>query len=134
MSSGPERVAGLLIRHLGLPFFLPAHVAERVVPRPVISSVPGTLLGMTVVAGRVIPVVDLRRQPGKRPLQIVVCDVEGEQVAIAGISAVASGFYDLTETGVKVGDEVVPILDVAAEVQRVERHVASRRSEREESA
>ena len=126
MTKVSTRAAGILIRHLGSLCFLPVAVAQRVVSRPVISTVPGTLLGMTVVAGRVLPVVDLRRQPGRRPLQIVVCDIDGEQVAIAGISAVASGFFDACEGGVKIGDEVVPTLDVAAEVQRIERQLAGR--------
>jgi hypothetical protein len=133
MTEAATRAAGIVIRHLGVLYFLPVEVAERVVSRPVISTVPGTLLGMTVVGGRVLPVVDLRRQPGRRPLQIVVCDIDGEQVAIAGISAVASGFFDACEGGVKIGDEFVPTLDVAAEVQRVERQLAGRGASHEEA-
>jgi len=134
MTEPATRAAGILIRHLGALYFLPTTVAQRVVSRPVISMVPGTLLGMTLVAGRVLPVVDLRRQPGRRPLQIVVCDIDGEQVAIAGISAIASGFFDVSEDGVKIGDEHVPPLDVAAEVQRVERQLAGRGASHEEAS
>jgi hypothetical protein len=123
-----RRAGGLLLRSLGALYFLPAHVAVSVVPRPVISAVPGTSLGMTLVGGRVLPVVDLRRQPGRRPLQVVVCEIDGEEIAIAGVSAVSSGFFEEAPGGVLLGEELVPTLDVSAELARLQRGLSERRT------
>ena len=111
-----RRVAGVLVRYRDALRFVPAEVALRIVRRPVISRVPGTELGITLVAGRVTSVVDV----GERGDELLVCDVAGEPVALAGLSVVDAGFYDGDESGARLGDELVPRFDVQAELRRIE--------------
>ena len=108
-----ERTSGVVVIHKGRRCFVPAAVAREVVPRPVISRVPGTPLGMALVSGRVVPVIDL----GDDRRQLLVCDLDGEAVAIAGLDVVEAGFFEAVDR--------MPTLDVAAEVRRAEAELLS---------
>jgi hypothetical protein len=114
--SAARRVAGVLVKYDGALYFVPADVAQRIVRRPVISRVPGTELGITLVGGRVTSVVDV----GERGDELLVCDVEGESVALAGLTMLGSGFYEAEGEGARLGDTYVPRFDVRAELRRVE--------------
>ena len=121
------KIAGVVVEQAGVLRFVPASVAQRIVPRTVISMVPGTELAMTLVEGRVVSVLSL----GSVRRELLVCDVEGEAVALAGLDIVASGFYDAHPEGVKVGSAIVPLLDVAAELRRIEQRFWAERIESE---
>ena len=54
-----DTTAGLIVKCGKHVRFVPMHVAQRVVPRPVVSAVPGTGVGMALIASRVIPVIEV---------------------------------------------------------------------------
>jgi hypothetical protein len=118
-TSESARVAGLLVSLGGLRHFIPASAASQVLARPVVSRVPGSQLGMTLCAGRVIAVIEL----GSDPCELVVCEQDGETVALSGLAVVTAGFFDADGTGVRVEGERIPPLDIAAELERAERSV-----------
>lgn len=103
--------------------FIPAEVARHVVSEPEISDVPGTGLGMALVGGEVLPVVPLGASTGA----VVVCEVHGERIAFSGLSPEAAGFFEVAPEGVRVGDTVVPELDLGAVRAQVERRLQERR-------
>jgi len=122
-----QKLAGIVVEHAGALRFVPASVAQRILRKTVISTVPGTELAMTLVEGRVVSVLSL----GSTRRELLVCDVEGEAVALAGLGIVASGFYAAHPDGVRVGLEIVPLLDVAAELRRIEQRLWAERIESE---
>ena len=115
------RTSGIVVVHKGRRCFVPAEVAREIVPRPVISRVPGTPLGMALVSGRVVPVIDL----GDDRRQLLVCDLDGEFVAIAGLDVVEAGFFEADPDGVRDGAQRIPMLDVAAEIRRAQAELLS---------
>jgi hypothetical protein len=119
------RHAGLLVEHRGALRFIPVNVAQRIVRRDAISRVVGSELGMTLFEGRVISVIELG---SSHRSELVVCDVDGESVALAGLSVLASGFFEAREEGVLSDAGTAPLLDVAAEVRAFERQLWKRDS------
>jgi hypothetical protein len=100
---------GLLMRSDQGLHFIPADVAQNLVPEPEISDVPGTGIGMALVGGEVLPVLSL----GSRQGAVVVCEVRGERVAFSGLTPEAAGFFDALPGGVRVNGELAPELDLA---------------------
>jgi hypothetical protein len=123
MSGAPEndrdhsRAAGLLVTLAGLRRFIPASSALQVLPRPVVSRVPGSELCITLCAGRVIAVIEL----GTDASELIVCELDGEIVALSGLSVVRAGFFEADGPGVRVDGEQIPPLDLGAELERTER-------------
>jgi hypothetical protein len=105
-----QPVLGLVVKVSGTLWFLPAEVAERVVPCPVISAIPGTGIGMALVGGRVVAVVGVDAAAD----HLVLCNVGGEEVAFAGMSVVATGSFPSAPGGIRHGDRRVPRFDVDA--------------------
>jgi len=101
---------GLVMRSDNGLCFVPADIAHGLVPEPEISDVPGTGVGMALVAGEVLPVLAL----GNRVGAMVVCEVAGERIAFSGLTPEASGFFESCPGGVRVGQEVAPELDLGA--------------------
>ena len=56
------QVGGLLVRRGGARAFVSAEQARQIVPEPPISRVPGSPLGMALVAGRIVGVIELADQ------------------------------------------------------------------------
>jgi hypothetical protein len=50
---GLERAAGVVVEYEQELYFVPAHVAQRIVSKPVVSRIPGTDLGIALVTCRV---------------------------------------------------------------------------------
>jgi hypothetical protein len=116
-----ELLPGIVVLVGNKPAFVPASVAQRIVRRPVISWVPGAPLGMALIAGRVVPVVEIG--DGSDAL---VCEVEGEPIALAGVSGVRSGFFEATEQGVDLDGERVALLVVEDAVRGVQQTLRGR--------
>jgi hypothetical protein len=88
-----------------------------------VTLVPGTRLGLTAYEGRVICVFEL----GQRRGELVICDLRGELVALAGLRVVESGTFEAAAAGVQVGSRVIPELDVSAELEAWAQQFWSRR-------
>lgn len=100
--------AGLIVRAGGELGFLPATLAERVVPLPPLSPVASTPLDMTLVNGRVVPVVALGSPTGV----LVVCELDDEPVGFSGLEVREVGAFEGTPRGVVVDGRPVPELDL----------------------
>jgi len=106
--------AGIVVRARGRRWYLPALLVQRVLPTPRLSPVPGQSLRMALVEGRVVPVVTL----GDDGEHLLVCHADGEPLGIAGVDVERSGFFEAAGDGVRDGDEMLPQLDLAAELAR----------------
>ena len=113
-----SRAVGLLVRRGDELCFVPGTIAEKVVRRPVVTRVPAVHLGITLVDGRVVAVVEVG-EPVERGGNLVLCALEGETVALSGLDVVDSGAFDEADGGVLVGGERVPPFDVAHEIRTV---------------
>jgi len=89
-------------------YFVPAEVAGRIVQRPVVTRVPGTHIGMALIGGRVVTVIHV----GPRRDELLLCEVEGELLALSGLSVCGSGFYPREGDQVRVDDQLVPAFNV----------------------
>ena len=118
--------AGVVVGLDGELYFLPAGVAERIVPRPVVTRVPGTAIGMALIAGRVVPVIDL----SPRREELLLCEVDGEPLALSGLAVHGAGFYPRDDDGVRVDGELVRELDVKSAIQSAENELWSTRRAR----
>jgi hypothetical protein len=108
--------AGLLVRageELG---FVPATTARSVVPLPPVSPVANTPLLMTLVSGRVVPVVAL----GSPTSVLVLCELDDEAIGFSGLEVSEVGTFEATERGVLVGGRVVPELDLLGALRSME--------------
>lgn len=107
--------AGLVIRARGRRWFLPAMLVEQVMSTPRLSPVPGSAVQMALVEGRVLPVVAL----GEEGQHLVVCHAGSEPLGLAGVEVEHGGKFEAHEGhegSVEVGDELVPALDLSAEL------------------
>ena len=107
--------AGLVIRARGRRWFLPAMLVEQVLSTPRLSPVPGSAMQMTLVEGRVLPVVAL----GEDGQHLVVCHAGSEPLGLTGVDVEDGGKFEAHEGhegSVRVGDEVVAALDLSAEL------------------
>jgi len=68
-------------------YFVPSSVARYVVPWVRVTQVPGSRLGLAPIDGRVLSVVSL----GPKREHLLVCELSGQLVAIAGVTVLASG-------------------------------------------
>jgi hypothetical protein len=103
--------------------FIPAEVAQNLVPEPEVSDVPGTGVGMALVGGEVLPVLPLGSSAGA----VVVCEVQGERIAFSGLAPEAAGFFEALPGGVRVGNELVPELDLGEIRTNVEKRLQGAR-------
>ena len=104
-------------------YFVPADVAGSIVQRPVVTRVPGTPIGMALVAGRVVTVIDV----GPRRDELLLCEVDGEPLALSGLSVHGSGFYEQEGDQVRVDGQLVPGFDVKRALEEAELELWSAR-------
>lgn len=126
---------GVVFRVADALFFLPATIASKVLPMPVVARVPGgleELVGVALVEGEMLPVVAIgalerrgsRRRKSDRPRAdnrpMLVCTYLGERVGLVGLVIVATGSFDApdAEHVVHDGKPVAPF-DVGAVVSRL---------------
>jgi len=119
----PARGAGVVVSLDGERYFVPAEVAQAIVQRPVVTPVPGTTIGMALIGGRVVTVIDV----GARRDELLLCEVENEPVALSGLSVHGSGFYEIVDGKAQVDDELVPEFDVKEALVEAELGVWSMR-------
>lgn len=101
--------------------FISAGIAQRVVPRPVVSSLPSGHLGICLVDGVILPVVEL----GPGATELIVCELprkgragypsapqSTETLAVSGARALASGAFDQRGDCVEYAGQLVEALDL----------------------
>jgi hypothetical protein len=104
--------AGLLVRNQGELGFIPASMVRAIRYDFVVTPYPGSQLGMTLFAGRVIPVLDM----GSDDRAVIVCEVNGELVGVRGLEPIQSGVFDGDEHGAVYESAPVPTV-------RIEEHL-----------
>ncbi len=102
--------AGLLVKRDGERLFLSASIARHLVPLPRLTKMPWDSAQMALVAGEVVAVVELAAPSGV----LVLCEHDGQAVALSGLSAEQVGFWPASEVGVSVDGVNVPALDLGA--------------------
>ncbi len=106
--------AGLLVRTRGALSFIPAALVRAVRYDFVITPYPGTELGMTLFAGRVIPVLKC----GDEDRALIVCDIDGEIIGVTGLEPVQSGLFEGDDQSVFHDEVAVPQLDLQEQLDR----------------
>lgn len=97
-------------------FFLPADVAERILPAPEITRVPGgppELLGVALAAGELVPVIGLGEAGAPSQRAMVVCALRGERIGLVGIHVLATGTFEALEGGVRYEGAIARPFDLA---------------------
>lgn len=108
--------AGILVRASGDLGFVPAEIAQKVVPLPETSPVANTPLAMALVSGQVLPVVALGSPTGV----LVVCALEGELIGFSGLEVERSGSFPAVEDGVMFGERKLRELDLASALRSLD--------------
>lgn len=116
------RRPGILVRAGGELGFVPAEVAQKVVPLPTLSPVASMPLEMAVVAGHVVPVVAL----GSPTRALLVCELDGETIGFSGLEVERAGAFEAAEGGVVVGERTVRDLDLPGALRSLEQALAPR--------
>jgi hypothetical protein len=101
-------------------YFVPAEVAQKLVPVPAIARVPGAhadLLGIAQVDGLIVPVVAIGQ--AERRAMLVVEHV-GEPIGLVGADVLASGTFEATADGVRHDGRVAKPLDLGAIYARLQ--------------
>jgi len=109
---------GVIFRVSGGLFYLPATVAQRVVPVPQIGRIPSAppdLCGLALVEGEMIPVVAVS---DARTAMLIV-QYLGERVGIVGVDVLATGRFEAVHDHVLYSGEHARLFDVSAVVARV---------------
>jgi len=106
--------AGLLVRRDGQLAFLPASVARWLLPIPRLTQLPWDSAQMALVGGEVVAVLVL----GEPSAELLLCEIEGQAVALSGLSADRVGFWPASGSGVSVDGLLVPALDLSEALKR----------------
>jgi hypothetical protein len=106
--------AGLMVRNRGVFEFIPAALVRAVRYDFVVTPYPGTELGMTLFAGRVIPVLSY----GDDGHALIVCDIEGEIVGLTGLEPIQSGLLEGDDRSAVYEGVRVPHLNVREQLDR----------------
>lgn len=118
--------AGLLVRRGSELAFLPADIVRSLIPAPRLTKIPWDWAHMALVAGEVVAVLELAEPSGV----LVLCEVQGQVVALSGLAAEQVGLWPESGTGVNVDGVKVAALDLDAALKQFQ----SRRPTVKESA
>lgn len=119
-------IGGVVVRIGSARAFVPASVAMKVLPMPVVARVPGgppDLVGVALVEGEMVPVVAIvdlvptRGQRDNRPM--LVCAHGGERVGLVGLEVLATGRFPGNEHAIEWQGETVAVLDVGPVIARL---------------
>jgi hypothetical protein len=102
--------AGLLVRRGGELFFLPESVVRSLLPLPRLTKIPWDSAQMALAGGEVVAVLALAEASS----ELLVCEFEGEVVALSGLCAERVGFWPASGSGVSVDGLTIPALDLRA--------------------
>ena len=102
--------AGLLVRRGGERLFLSAGVVRQLVPLPRLSKIPWDFAQVALGGGEVVPVLELGEPSG----MLVVCELDGQALALSGLLAEKVGLWPETEAGVNLDGVRVAGLDLEA--------------------
>jgi hypothetical protein len=100
--------SGLLVRCNGELAFIPASQVSYIRYDVVVTPFPGREVGMALLDGRVVPVISL----GPLIRALVVCDVDGETIAVSGLEPMRSGFFEGDEQGPIEDGKHIPTLPI----------------------
>lgn len=124
--AAPRRAGVVLNSGLGR-HFVPADVACKIISRPTVTPVPGSEFGMALVSGQVVAVIELGSPTGS----LLVCEADGQLLALSGMVAEHCGFFEAAAGGVRLDGEVVAELDVTAMARSVSRRLSGASGEDE---
>jgi hypothetical protein len=79
-----------------------------------VSRFPGSVLGMALITGRIVPVISL----GKETNALIVCELDGEAIAFSGLEPIRSGFFEGSDTKAIESGENVPEFPIREMVER----------------
>src|SRR4051812_7520261 len=102
--------AGLLVKRGSERLFVAASIARHLVPLPRLTQIPYDCAQIALVGGEIVAVLELAAPSGV----LVLCDYEGQTLALSGLNAEEVGFWPETEGGVSVDGVDVPALDLGA--------------------
>ena len=105
--------AGLVLRASRGDVFVSANVAARVAqlgPLSKVAGLPSPAAGIAVADGRVVTVVRLGDDRASRVA--VLCEVDGDLLALAGTTIVATGWFEPAQGGVLHDGARIAELDV----------------------
>jgi len=100
--------SGLLVRHDGKLAFIAAGWVKYVRYDVVVTPFPGMPFGMALMGGRVVPVIAL----GQESKALIVCEVDGENIAFSGLEPLKSGFFEGDDQNPLEANEPVPALPI----------------------
>ena len=100
--------AGLLVRRGNELAFLAAGIAKCVLGTPRLTRLPWDSAQMALVGGEVVPVLELAEPSGV----LVLCELDGQPLALSGLFAERAGFWPESGRGVEVDGQPVPALDL----------------------
>jgi len=107
-------LAGVLVQKQGALGFIPASLVRAIRYDCIVTPYPGNKLGMTLFAGRVIPVLNL----GDEGRALIVCDLDGELVGVLGLEPLQSGLFEGDEKGALHDHVLVPLLDIQEQLKQ----------------
>jgi hypothetical protein len=121
--------SGLLVRCNGELAFIPAPQVRFIRYDVVVTPFPGREVGMALLDGRVVPVISL----GPQVRALVVCDIDGETIAVSGLEPMRSGFFEGDEQGPIEDGRLVPTVPLKhrLELSRNQKPTQYSRSEEE---
>lgn len=88
--------------------FVRAELARQIIVQPTLSRVPNTGVGMALVGGRVVSVLEL----GEPSRALLVCEIDGKAVAFSGLGIEQVGLFEIDAAGARVGGDLLPELAI----------------------
>jgi hypothetical protein len=121
MTVEPKR-GGIVLADGERAYFVPAELAQKVVPTPQVARVPGAhadLVGIAQVEGVVVPVVAIGQGPRNAML---VVEYKGEPIGLVGADVLATGAFEAAGDGASVRHDgrIAKPLDLASIYARLQ--------------
>ena len=106
--------AAVIVRGPSGRSFVRAENARQIVPQPTISRVPYSDLGIALVRGRVVCVVEIAASSGA----LLLCELDGEAIAVSGLHVERVGFFEVSSEGACVDETLLPELSLPDVLRR----------------
>ena len=108
--------------------FLPASIARFLLPLPRLTPVPWDSAQIALVGGEVVAVLALGEPSG----ELLLCELDGQAIALSGLFADRVGFWPEDESGVRVDGVLVPTLELGRALRQFRSHRPSAQESRDE--